>query len=181
MASPRLRWTVLALLAALYSTATPARGASKTLTLSSAAFAPDTQIPAQHSCDGADQSPPLSWSGAPDGTKSFAVIVDDPDAPVGTWVHWVVYDIPPDATQLLSGVPKDETLSNGAAQGVNDFRKVGYNGPCPPPGRPHRYIFKLYALDRPTGLKPRTTKPEVLRAIDGHILAHTELIGTYKH
>jgi Raf kinase inhibitor-like YbhB/YbcL family protein len=151
------------------------------LALRSVAFQPSAQIPRQHTCDGADTSPPLSWSGARQGTKSFALIVDDPDAPVGTWVHWVLYDLPADQNQLPAGIPTDEALLSGAKQGVNDFRKVGYNGPCPPPGKPHRYFFKLYALDRSTGLKPRATKAEVVRAIEGHVLAQAELIGTYKH
>ena len=113
--------------------------------------------------------------------KSFALIVDDPDAPAGTWVHWVVYDLPVETTGLSAGVARDDTLPNGGKQGVNDFHKVGYNGPCPPPGAPHRYFFKLYALDAPTGLRPRAAKAEVLGAIAGHVLAHAELIGTYKH
>ncbi len=149
-------------------------------TLSSPAFNPGAEIPKQFTCEGADVSPPLSWSGFPSRTKGFALIADDPDAPVGTWVHWVLYDLPADTTQLPPAVPTDETLRSGAQQGVNDFRKVGYGGPCPPPGKPHRYFFKLYALDAPTGLKPRATKAQVLRAIEGHTLAQAELSGTYK-
>jgi len=149
--------------------------------LSSSAFKANAAIPAQYACDGPDRSPALSWSGSPAATKSFALIADDPDAPVGTWVHWVLYDLPGDRNELPAGIPTDETVLGGAKQGVNDFRKVGYNGPCPPPGKPHRYFFKLYALDRSTGLKPRATKAEVLRAIEGHVLAQAELIGAYKH
>lgn len=149
-------------------------------TLSSSAFKAGAEIPRQHSCDGADLSPALSWSGAPAGTKSFVLIVDDPDAPVGTWVHWVLYDLPSTATELPQGVPNDETLASGAKHGVNDFRKTGYGGPCPPPGKPHRYFFKLYALDAPTNLKPHATKAQVLRAIEGHVLGQAELMGTYK-
>jgi Raf kinase inhibitor-like YbhB/YbcL family protein len=148
--------------------------------LSSPAFQPGAEIPRQFSCQGTDVSPPLSWNGFPPRTKGFALIVDDPDAPVGTWVHWVLYDVPPDTTLLPPAVPPDETLPSGAKQGVNDFRKVGYGGPCPPPGKPHRYFFKLYALDAATGLKPRATKAQVLKAIEGHVLAQAELIGTYK-
>ncbi len=150
------------------------------LTLSSSAFKPGGEIPRQFTCEGADQSPALSWSGAPAGTKGFALIADDPDAPMGTWVHWVLYDLPGDSTELPTGVPADDTLRNGAKQGTNDFRKTGYGGPCPPPGKPHRYFFKLYALDAPTHLRPRATKAEVLKAIDGHVLGQAELIGTYK-
>lgn len=149
-------------------------------TLSSAAFKPGAEIPRQYTCEGANQSPALAWSGAPAGTKSFALIADDPDAPVGTWVHWVVYDVPGDATGLPQGVPADDTLRGGGTQGTNDFRRTGYGGPCPPPGKPHRYFFKLYALDRPTELKPRASKAEVLRVIEGHVLAQAELMGTYK-
>lgn len=148
--------------------------------LSSSAFAAGAEIPEQYTCEGADASPALSWRGAPAGTKAFALIADDPDAPVGTWVHWVLYDVPADTTELAKGVPTDATLRTGAKQGVNDFRKTGYGGPCPPPGKPHRYVFTLYALDAPTGLKPGARKADVLRAIQGHVLAQTELIGTYK-
>jgi Raf kinase inhibitor-like YbhB/YbcL family protein len=151
------------------------------LTITSSAFKAGAAIPAAYSCDGADQSPALSWSGMPPGTKRVALILDDPDAPAGTWVHWVVYDLPADAMQLQAGVVKAETLPNAAKQGLNDFRKIGYNGPCPPPGKPHRYTFRLYALDRPTGLPPRASKAQVLRAIDGHVVAQAELVGTYQH
>jgi Raf kinase inhibitor-like YbhB/YbcL family protein len=150
------------------------------LTLSSSAFKPGGEIPRQYTCEGADQSPALTWSGAPAGTKSFALIADDPDAPVGTWVHWVVYDLPGDATELPQGVPPKDTVTGDGKQGVNDFRKVGYGGPCPPPGKPHRYFFKLYALDAPTQLQARATKAEVLHAIEGHVLAQAEVMGTYK-
>jgi Raf kinase inhibitor-like YbhB/YbcL family protein len=150
------------------------------LTLSSPAFAPGTEIPRTHSCDGPNLSPALRWTAAPAGTKSFALIADDPDAPVGTWVHWVLYDLPAATTVLPQGVPGDETITGGAKHGLNDFRKLGYGGPCPPPGKPHRYFFKLYALDAPTALQPRATKADLLRAIEGHVLAQTELMGTYK-
>ena len=149
-------------------------------TLSSSAFKAGAEIPKKHTCDGADQSPALSWSGAPAAAKGFALIADDPDAPVGTWVHWVAYDLPSTATELPENVPPDDTLAGGGKQGRNDFRKTGYGGPCPPPGKPHRYFFKLYALDAPTGLKARATKADVLRAIEGHVLGQAELMGTYK-
>jgi len=155
-------------------------GASMALTLSSSAFASGGAIPKQFTCDAANLSPALDWNSAPAGTKALALMVDDPDAPVGTWVHWVVYDLPADATGLAQGMPADETLKNGAKQGVNDFRKVGYGGPCPPAGRPHRYVFKLYALDASTGLQPRATKADVFKAIQGHVLAEAQLIGTYQ-
>ncbi len=150
------------------------------LTLSSPAFAAGAEIPKEHTCEGKDASPALSWGGAPSGTKSFALIADDPDAPVGTWVHWVIYDLPADASGLPGAMPKSATLTGGGKQGVNDFRKTGYGGPCPPPGRPHRYFFKLYALDAPTNLDPRASKADVLRAIEGHVLGQAELMGTFQ-
>jgi Raf kinase inhibitor-like YbhB/YbcL family protein len=143
--------------------------------LTSAAFAEGGTIPAQYTCDGSDVSPPLVWSGAPAGTKAFALIADDPDAPAGTWVHWVLYNVPGSAAQLPEGVAGP----GGAAQGRNDFRKTGYGGPCPPPGTPHRYFFKLYALDAPLALKAGATKPEIERAMQGHTLAQAQLMGTY--
>ena len=155
-------------------------GMTMALTVSSPAFKQGAEIPKQYTCEGQDVSPALSWSGAPANTKSFALIADDPDAPVGTWVHWVVYDLAGDSTGLPQGVPASDTLAGGGKQGTNDFRKTGYGGPCPPPGKPHRYFFKLYALDAPTNLKPRATKAEVLRAIEGHVLTQAELMGTYK-
>jgi hypothetical protein len=151
------------------------------LAITSSAFNAGAAIPPAYSCDGADQSPALSWSGMPPSTKSVALILDDPDAPGGPWVHWVMYDLPADAMQLPAGVAKTETLPNAAKQGLNDFRKIGYNGPCPPPGKPHHYTLRLYALDGPTGLPPRATKAQVLRAIEGHVLAQAELVGTYQH
>jgi len=148
--------------------------------LTSSAFAEGKPIPAKYTCDGGDVSPPLKWSAVPDGTKSLALISDDPDAPVGTWVHWVVYNIPPDTTELAEGVPKSEVLTNGATQGMTDFKRIGYGGPCPPRGGPHRYFFKLYALDTALNLKPGAAKQELLRAMEGHILAEGRLMGTYQ-
>ena len=148
--------------------------------IKSSAFKAQEKIPKKHSCDGADVSPPLSWTDVPEKTQSFALISDDPDAPMGTWVHWVLYDLPPETRELPEGVAKKETLENGAKQGITDFRKVGYGGPCPPPGPAHRYFFKLYALDKKPGLPPRATKSDVENAMKGHILAQAELIGLYK-
>jgi Raf kinase inhibitor-like YbhB/YbcL family protein len=146
----------------------------------SSAFRAGGNIPRKYTCDGNDVSPQLRWKDAPAGTKAFALIADDPDAPVGTWVHWVIYDLPAEERELAEGVPATEVLTNGAKQGINDFRKVGYGGPCPPPGPPHRYFFKLYALDAPTGLKPRATKAQLLDAMKGHTLGEAELMGRYK-
>ncbi len=150
------------------------------LTITSPAFKMGSTIPKKYTGDGADVSPPLNWDGVPEGTKSLALISDDPDAPVGTWVHWVIFNIPPLEKGLPEGVPKQNTLSNGARQGTNDFRKIGYNGPAPPPGKPHRYYFKLYALDvvldLPTGIK----KAELVKAMEGHILSSSEYMGIYQ-
>jgi len=147
--------------------------------VTSPAFAANGVIPKQHTCEGANRSPELRWSDAPAATKAFALIVDDPDAPAGTWVHWVLYDLPGDVTGLPEGVPADETV-RGGTHGTNSARKLGYGGPCPPPGKPHHYVFKLYALNAPTALKPRGTKEDVLHAIEGHVLGQAELIGTYE-
>jgi Raf kinase inhibitor-like YbhB/YbcL family protein len=130
--------------------------------------------------DGADVSPPLSWTGVPPKTKSLVVVVDDPDAPAGTWAHWVLYDVSPDRTALPEGMPADERVPGMGVQGVNDFRRVGWGGPCPPPGRAHRYVFRLYALDARLRLPPRATKADVLEAIEGHVLAQAELVGRYR-
>ena len=148
--------------------------------LKSSAFQNLGDIPRKHTCDGADVSPPLTWENPPPGTKAFALIADDPDAPVGTWVHWVIYDLPGDTKDLREGVATTETLPSGAKQGINDFGKVGYGGPCPPRGPAHRYFFKLYALDGATNLRARATKEQLLGAMKGHILAETQLMGKYK-
>lgn len=152
----------------------------RAMELKSSAFLNNQDIPSKYTCDGADVSPPLIWNNPPNGAKAFALISDDPDAPVGTWVHWVIYDLPGDAKELPEGVPTQGSLPNGAKQGVNDFKKVGYGGPCPPRGPAHRYFFKLYALDRPTNLKPRATKQQLLDAMKGHILGEAQLIGKYQ-
>src|SRR5712692_6995789 len=156
-----------------------AREGNMAFSLTSTAFKDGTAIPVKHTCDGADVSPPLAWSGAPSGAAAFALIMDDPDAPAGTWVHWVLYDLPARSSALAENVAKTETLKDGAVQGRNDFRNTGYGGPCPPPGKAHRYFFKLYALDAPLGLKPGATKQDVERAIQGHVLATAQLMGTY--
>jgi Raf kinase inhibitor-like YbhB/YbcL family protein len=148
--------------------------------LTSSAFNPKDAIPKEYTCDGSDVSVPLRWKNAPDGTTSFALIVDDPDAPRGTWVHWVLYDLPASVSDLPAGVGHRDSLSNGAKQGKNDFGKVGYGGPCPPSGPAHHYHFKLYALDRATALRPKATKQQLLDAMKGHVLAEAQLIGTYK-
>jgi hypothetical protein len=148
--------------------------------ISSGAFAQGEAIPVQYTCDGEDISPPLAWSGIPDGTRSIALINDDPDAPGRVWVHWVIYNIPADSGGLPENVPTDETLDSGAIQGSNDFRRVGYGGPCPPRGTSHRYFFKLYALDSDLSLDPGATKADVLSTMEGHILGEGQLMGTYQ-
>jgi Raf kinase inhibitor-like YbhB/YbcL family protein len=150
-----------------------------TLQLTSPAFAEGVVIPAQYTCDGENISPPLKWSNVPRSTKSLALIVEDPDAPIGTFTHWVIYDIPPTITELAERVPTTETIPNGARQGLNDMKRVGYGGPCPPSGS-HRYLFKLYALDATLDLKPGETKQVLTSAMSGHILAAGQLMGTYE-
>lgn len=147
--------------------------------LKSTAFAEGGGIPKKYTCDGADVSPALSWLDAPAGTQSLALIADDPDAPVGTWTHWIVWNIPAKSNGLPEGVPKVGETGDGVRQGTSDFKRVGYGGPCPPPGKPHRYFFKLYAVDATLEAKPGASRDEVERALKGHVLAHTELMGTY--
>ena len=147
--------------------------------IKSSAFGSGEMIPVKYTCDGADFSPPLEWTAGPAGTKSFALICDDPDAPMGTWVHWVIYDIPPTTLMLAEGITREKELPGGGTQGINDFRKIGYGGPCPPGGT-HRYFFRLYALDTVLGLKPGITRDQLLKAMKGHILAEAQTMGTYK-
>ena len=151
------------------------------LILTSGAFAAGGAIPAKYTCDGSDVSPALAWSGAPAGTAAFALIADDPDAPAGTWVHWVLFNLPGSLTALPEDVAKTDQLAalGGALQGRNDFRRIGYGGPCPPAGRPHRYFFKLYALDAALPLKAGATKQDVERAMRGHVLGEASLMGSY--
>jgi len=143
------------------------------ITLTSTAFTEGGTIPKKYTCDDANFSPALAWSGVPEGTRSLALIADDPDAPVGTWVHWVLYDLPADLTSLPEGAQGLGT------QGTNDFRRAGYGGPCPPKGPAHRYYFKLYALDTQLNLKPGASKADVEKAMKGHILAQGQLMGKY--
>ncbi|MFN8544644.1 MAG: YbhB/YbcL family Raf kinase inhibitor-like protein [Candidatus Binatia bacterium] len=161
--------------------AEPRRGAcAGSLALSSPAFGPGAAIPRRHTCDGEDLSPPLAWTGVPEAPRAFALIVDDPDAPAGTWTHWVLYDLPSTTTSLPGSIAGRDTLAGGGEQGANDFRRTGWGGPCPPLGKPHRYRFHLYALDAPTGLAPGARRSEVLAAIRGHVIGEAELDGTYQ-
>ena len=153
--------------------ATITGGEAMALELSSTAFSEGKPIPPKFTCEGSDVSPPLAWSGAPSETKTFALIADDPDAPMGTWVHWVTWDIPATATAFPEG-----GTAPGTKQGMTDFKRPGYGGPCPPSGT-HRYFFKLYALDTALTLPATATKKELEAAMKGHILAQTQLMGTY--
>ncbi len=177
-------FTALSLLSTIVSNAEPPatknRSASVGLNVISPAFPTEGMIPSKHSCESGDISPPLAWSGAPAGTKSFALICDDPDAPGGTWVHWVVYNLPANATAMAEKIAAAPNLPNGARQGANDFGKIGYGGPCPPAGKAHHYFFKLYALDTELPLKPGATKKDVEQAMEHHILAEAMLMGKYQ-
>ncbi|HEX9767714.1 MAG TPA: YbhB/YbcL family Raf kinase inhibitor-like protein [Kiloniellales bacterium] len=153
------------------------------LALVSPAFTDQGEIPRRYTCEGEDVSPPLSWSGVPDGTKSFALIVDDPDAPDPkaprmTWVHWVLYNLPADTRELPEAIDP-EALPPGTEEGQNDWKNLGYGGPCPPIGR-HRYFHKLYALDTRLANLGAATKTKLEAAMQGHILARADLVGTYE-
>jgi Raf kinase inhibitor-like YbhB/YbcL family protein len=148
------------------------------LELRSSAFSEGSRIPSKYTCDGEDTSPPLTWTGIPAGGKSLALTCDDPDAPSGLWVHWVVFDLPPSATGLPEGLPPTPEISGGGRQGKNDFRKIGYGGPCPPSGT-HRYVFTLYALDSTSDLPAGATRQDLLAAMKNHVLGQAALTGTY--
>lgn len=153
--------------------------APMTLNISSAAFTAGQGIPSQYTCKGKGISPPLAWTGAPAGAKSMALIMDDPDAPMGTFVHWVVYNLPASSGGLPEAVPAGTKLADGTMQGSNSAGKTGYTGPCPPLGT-HRYFFKLYALDVVLELGPGANKEQLLKAMEGHTLSQGELMGTFK-
>jgi hypothetical protein len=155
-------------------------GATMSFTLASPAFPNGGPIASRYTCDGAGLSPALNWSEVPAGTQSLALIADDPDAPAGTWTHWLLWNIPARASLLAENAPKVEVLDNGARQGINDFHRIGYGGPCPPPGKPHRYFFRLYALDARLDLKPGAGRDQLELAMKPHLLAETQWMGTYK-
>lgn len=150
-----------------------------TMKLKSTAFAAGAAIPMRFTCQGNDISPDLQWSGAPRQTRSFVLIVDDPDAPAGTWTHWLVWNIPPSSHALAANVPKEAKLRNGSWQGMNDFKRIGYGGPCPPPGKPHHYYFRLFALDSNLDLAADTTRPELEAAMQKHVIAQAQLMAVY--
>ena len=174
---------VLLISGLLLSSDARAKDSEAPMQISSPSFTPQGAIPAKYTCEGTDTSPPLAWSGVPPSTKSLALIVDDPDAPDPsaprmTWVHWVVYNLPPQSTALGEGA-SGKSLPQGAREGVNDWKKPAYGGPCPPIGR-HRYVFKLYALDIALPDLGRPSKADVLKAMQGHVVGNAELVGTYE-
>jgi Raf kinase inhibitor-like YbhB/YbcL family protein len=164
----------------------PASKAAETATqakieLTSSAFTNGASIPEQYTCQGKNVSPPLKWSGVPPEAKSLALIMDDPDAPIGTWIHWVLYDLPASTTELPEGFGAESGKTpDTAKEGKNDFKRLGYGGPCPPAGKPHRYFLKLYALDCVLNLKPGATRKDVDRAMEKHIIGQGQLMATYK-
>jgi hypothetical protein len=172
---------VLAILLTACSSSAPAESQASPkvpMLLSSPAFAAGEQIPAKYTCTGNDISPELNWADAPQRTQSFALIMDDLDAPMGTWVHWVIFNIPADAHQLPEAFGQDKELANGTRQGKNSALAYGYLGPCPPSGT-HHYYFELYALDTTLDLAAGAKKDQLLKAMDGHVLAQAEIMGTF--
>jgi Raf kinase inhibitor-like YbhB/YbcL family protein len=149
------------------------------LELTSTAFREGAPIPGQYTADGRNVSPPLQWRDVPAGTRGLALVCEDPDAPRGTFTHWVAYNLPAESRELPEGVPAEPTLPDGTLQGTNDFGRVGYGGPAPPAGKPHRYFFMLFALDGPLHLPPGATRPQLLAAVKGHVLGEAQLMGTY--
>ena len=177
-------WGALALVAALAIAACHVSDAADTadggtqMKLTTSSFH-NGLVPRDFTCDGADRSPRLHWTAPPEGTKSLALIVTDPDAPAGTWVHWVLYNLPATARELPEDLPKRAHLPDGSLQGQNDFGSIGYGGPCPPRGSTHRYVFELYALDALLSLQPGATRAQLEKAMQGHVLALGELMGRY--
>jgi hypothetical protein len=158
----------------------PAQGqARSSLQVSSASFSDGGSIPQQFTCDGADDSPNLQWPAAPAGTKSFAIVMDDPDAPAD-FTHWLVYNIPPGVHELAQGAPAQAAMPRGSAEGANDFRRLGYGGPCPPAGKPHHYVFRIYALDIRLDLPPGAARKQLDSEIKQHIVAEGQIIGIYQ-
>ena len=157
----------------------PRGGYAMSFEIHTNAFSEGGMIPKKYTCDGGDVSPELRWSNAPSGAQSFALIADDPDAPVGTWTHWIAWNIPASDAKLPEGIPKTENLHDGIRQGKNDFKRIGYGGPCPPPGRPHRYFFKLYALGIQLDIKAGASRSELEQSMKGHVLGKAEVMRNY--
>ena len=160
-------------------TLAPGQQASK-MELKTSSFEPSGFIPKRFTCEGENVAPEVEWRNPPAGTQSYAIIEDDPDAPSGTFVHWVVYNVPAKYTRISEGMLKNDAMTPGIRQGTNDFSSIGYSGPCPPPGKAHRYFIRLYALDTTTSLHPAATREELDAAMQGHILARAELMGRFK-
>lgn len=156
-----------------------AQRAEAAMQVLSKVISPGAEFPKRNTCQGEDSSPPLAWSGAPATTRSFALILDDPDAPSGTFTHWIAWNIPAAAHELPENMPKAAQTADGGSQGRNDFGKTGYGGPCPPPGKAHRYYFRVFALDTTLSLKPGAGRAELERAMEGHILARGELMARF--
>ena len=148
--------------------------------ITSSSFKPGGSIPGAFTADGKDVSPVLSWENSPQGTQAFALVCDDPDAPGGTWVHWVIWNLPAAAKGLAEGIPPKKTLADGSAQGTNDFGRIGYGGPSPPSGKPHRYFFRLYALKEKLALAAGASRRELARSMEGKILGTAEVFGSYR-
>jgi Raf kinase inhibitor-like YbhB/YbcL family protein len=174
---PNLNRTLIALISVLLVYARPAQAQ---LALTSPAIAPGAAIADDHACTGADKSPALAWRNAPQSTKSFALVVEDPDAPAGTFIHWVAYNIPASVTSLPEGLPQTAEIAGGGTNGINSFDHVGYNGPCPPPGKMHHYHFRLFALDSTLTPGERANAAALESAMKGHVVATAELVGTFE-
>lgn len=170
----------LALALPFDSEAAPAKPAPKKMKLTSTAFKEGQPIPAKYTCDDKNVSPPLRWSDIPKNAKTLFIMCEDPDAPGGAWLHWTLFNLPVAVTEMGEAVPNKDPLPHGALQGLNDFQNVGYGGPCPPPGKAHRYIFKIYALDSQLQLKSGAGKKELLKTIEDHIIGEGQLMGTYQ-
>ena len=154
--------------------------ASSGFELTSPAFQEGEMIPEVYTCDGKNSSPPLNWTAPPQETRSFVLVVEDPDAPGGLWTHWILFNLPPTIMNIPEGLPAIRNLANMERHGNNDFKQLGYGGPCPPPGATHRYVFKFYALDNAPNLEIGATRAEILAAVEGHVLASAELTGRYE-
>lgn len=181
-----MRWPSLILLAVV-AAGSAAQNQTKQATSSrmkfqvtSPAFASGNAIPRQYACDGPDQSPELRWNESPAATVTFALVMNDPDAPVGDWTHWIAWNIPAASHGLAENSPRQEQFADGTRQGRNDFGKIGYNGPCPPPGKAHRYFFHVYAVATKLDLPAGASRAELDSALKGHILAEAEYMGTYR-
>lgn len=182
-----ISWLFVFMVAGCQPSSQETAGESNTVTMeaeskmkiTSTAFEAGANIPKEYTCDGADISPPLEIEQVPDGCESLVLITDDPDAPMGTWVHWVLFNLPANTRALDKNIPPEESLPDGSRQGKNDFGRIGYGGPCPPAGKPHRYYFKVYALNTTLDLEAGATKTQVLRTMEGHVLAEGQLMSRY--